>query len=249
MNKISVITICYNCKDVIEKTIKSVIGQTYHNLEYIIVDGASNDGTTEIIDQYKDYIFKIICEPDNGIYDAINKGVKAATGDWICCMNAGDIFFNNKVLENTFQLNIAEDKLFLYSDYWSKTKDGDMVHQHTNRSKGNILHQSSIYKKQLHNSYGYYVVTKPYTVSDLLFFLSIPEIYFLKIPYDISINDCGGVSQEGSWCKEKALALRVVFNKETINSAFFKYWKWRVHSAIPYSWRRWFRKNILMKFK
>ena len=97
--KISIITVCYNDKDVIEKTILSVINQDYSNLEYIIVDGASSDGTLEIIKQYqKKYPIILISEKDDGIYDAMNKGSKVASGDYLNFMNAGDYFFSDNTI-------------------------------------------------------------------------------------------------------------------------------------------------------
>lgn len=90
--KISIITISYNVKDKIEKTITSVINQTYSNIEYIIVDGNSKDGTIDIINKYRNNINIIISEDDYGIYDAFNKGIKNATGDLIAFLNAGDYY-------------------------------------------------------------------------------------------------------------------------------------------------------------
>ena len=78
---ISVITVTYNAAKTLEETISSVISQTYHHIEYIVVDGASKDGTLQIIDKYKSYISKVISEKDSGLYDAMNKGLKLATGD------------------------------------------------------------------------------------------------------------------------------------------------------------------------
>ena len=99
MNKISVITVCWNCVGEIEKTLTSVVAQTYSNMEYIVVDGASKDGTLEIINKYKNHISVLISEPDSGLYNAMNKGVKAATGQWCIFMNAGDMFASNNVLK------------------------------------------------------------------------------------------------------------------------------------------------------
>lgn len=98
--KITIITICYNCVNEIEKTILSVISQTYTNIEYIIIDGLSTDGTIEIVNKYKPRIAYYISEKDRGIYDAMNKGILAASGDYLIFMNAGDSFVNNKILEN-----------------------------------------------------------------------------------------------------------------------------------------------------
>ena len=102
--KISVITVCWNCVDDIEKTILSVISQTYSNIEYIIVDGASTDGTLDIIKRYETRISILISEPDKGIYNAMNKGVRLANGKWCIFMNAGDVFASSDVLKDMFEL-------------------------------------------------------------------------------------------------------------------------------------------------
>lgn len=90
--KISVVTVCYNMAQYIETTIKSVLLQGYPNLEYIIIDGASTDGTQKIIEKYKNQLAYYVSEPDNGMYDAINKGFEKATGDIIAWINADDIY-------------------------------------------------------------------------------------------------------------------------------------------------------------
>lgn len=91
--KISVVTVCYNMVDYIEQTITSVLSQGYKNLEYIIIDGGSNDGTQSIISKYRNQLSFYVSEPDNGMYDAINKGFSQATGDIIAWINADDSYF------------------------------------------------------------------------------------------------------------------------------------------------------------
>ncbi len=88
----SIITVTYNAEEVLEATIKSILSQTWHNMEFIVVDGASTDGTSAIIDKYRMYITTLVSEPDKGIYDAMNKGLALATGDYVCFLNAGDSF-------------------------------------------------------------------------------------------------------------------------------------------------------------
>lgn len=97
--KFSIITVTYNAEKVLEDTIQSVISQTYHRVEYIIVDGASKDATLSIIDKYRSRIHTVISEPDKGLYDAMNKGMSLATGDYLCFLNAGDCFHEDDTLQ------------------------------------------------------------------------------------------------------------------------------------------------------
>ncbi len=99
---LSVITIVYNNVKDIERTILSVIGQSYHNIEYIVVDGLSTDGTLAVINKYESRIARIISEKDEGIYDAMNKGLAAAKGDYVIFMNSGDEFFDRETVAAVF---------------------------------------------------------------------------------------------------------------------------------------------------
>lgn len=97
--KISIITVCYNSQKYIENTIKSVLKQTYSNIEYIIIDGNSIDRTMEIVKNYKKQIDKVISEPDEGIYDAFNKGIVNATGDIVYFLNSDDTLYKEDIIE------------------------------------------------------------------------------------------------------------------------------------------------------
>ncbi len=99
MLKISIITVCYNSEKHIKTAIESVINQTYSNIEYIVVDGASKDATVDIIKSYGDKITKFVSEPDKGIYDAMNKGFQMATGDYLAVLNSDDLYIHNEVIE------------------------------------------------------------------------------------------------------------------------------------------------------
>lgn len=110
--KISVVTVCYNAVDTIEETMLSVLNQTYDNVEYIIIDGGSTDGTLSIIKKYAARLAYWISEPDKGIYDAMNKGIAVATGDYINFMNAGDTFFSTTTIALIFNSLRTEDVIY-----------------------------------------------------------------------------------------------------------------------------------------
>ena len=113
--KISIITSCYNREATIRGAIESVLGQDYPNIEYIIVDGASKDNSLQVINEYKDRITKIISEPDRGMYEAINKGIRMATGDAIGILNSDDFFTTNDILQqvsDAFEANKELDAVY-----------------------------------------------------------------------------------------------------------------------------------------
>lgn len=136
--KISIITVVYNNCKTINTAIESVINQTYTNMEYIIIDGGSRDGTLDIIYKYKDNISFIVSEADNGIYDAMNKGINIATGDLIGILNSDDLYENDHTIEdvvNEFINDINLDILY-----------GDLVYVNKNDT-------SKIIRKWISNEY------------------------------------------------------------------------------------------------
>ena len=162
--KISLITVCYNSAETIEKTIISVASQTYENIEYIIIDGNSKDNTIELVKKHDAVITKWISEPDKGLYDAMNKGIALATGDVVGILNSDDTFCTSTVLEELAAFhtthvidasvgNIVQHKeegkiVRLYSSkYWSpeKLKIGFMP-----------PHPSIFFKKELFDKFGNY---------------------------------------------------------------------------------------------
>ncbi len=112
--KLSIITIVYNNVRDIERTLQSVLNQTYPNIEYLVIDGASNDGTLEILKKYESRLSKLITEKDEGIYDAMNKGLAAATGDYVLFMNSGDELYAPDTVQKVFAT--AEDADIYYGE-------------------------------------------------------------------------------------------------------------------------------------
>ncbi len=113
--KVSIITVCYNRKATIAQSIQSVLDQDYADIEYIIIDGNSSDGTQAIIESYSDKITRYISEPDKGMYDAINKGLRLATGDIIGLMHSDDVFYDSSVVSKivgTFLTSTAADAVY-----------------------------------------------------------------------------------------------------------------------------------------
>ena len=107
--KISIITVVWNNATTIKDAIESVLSQTYDNIEYIVVDGASTDGTVEIVQSYGDKISKFISEKDKGIYDGLNKGISLATGDMIAFLHSDDIYASDAIIEEVV-LTFKSDK-------------------------------------------------------------------------------------------------------------------------------------------
>ena len=115
MNKISIITVVYNSEKYIRRTIESIVGQDYPAIEYIIIDGKSKDSTMQIVNEYRDRIAVVISEPDKGLYDAMNKGLRLATGDYVLYINSGDALPSPTLMSDIFG-NAPADSDVIYGD-------------------------------------------------------------------------------------------------------------------------------------
>ena len=162
--KISIITVCYNSAATIEKTIKSLMAQTYRDIEYIVVDGDSNDSTLDIVKKYENQITKWISEPDNGLYDAINKGIAFATGDIIGVLNSDDIFTDNYVLENIAKFHLENSIDASVGNIMQFNKNQKIVRKYSaenwrpDKLKIGFMpaHPAIFFKRDLFEKFGYY---------------------------------------------------------------------------------------------
>lgn len=157
MPRFSIITVCYNEVDHIRETLDSVVNQTCHNFEFIVVDGGSTDGTREIIEQYANQITWWCSEPDKGIYNAMNKGVKHATGEYVIFMNGGDCFHSENVLQDILATGSNAD---IIEGYCLKKGTNEYLRKNEQDVARRILtdtlsHQSSFIRRQLLLAYPY----------------------------------------------------------------------------------------------
>lgn len=162
--KITIITVCYNSSETIEKTILSVASQTYKNIEYIIIDGNSKDNTVEIIKKNENSIGKWISEPDKGLYDAMNKGINLATGDLIGILNSDDTFNSETVLEDIANFHKQNNIEASVGNIIQHRQDGSIVRLYSSKywspEKLKIgfmpPHPSIFFIKELFEKYGQY---------------------------------------------------------------------------------------------
>ncbi len=162
--KISIITVCWNSEATIEKTIKSVESQDYPKLEYIIVDGRSKDNTLNIIKQYPNVVSKWISEPDKGLYDAMNKGIDMATGDYIGIVNADDTFYDENTISKVVSFLKANNVEASIGDIVQHREDGQIVRRYSAKNwspeKLKIgfmpAHPAIFFRKELFNTLGNY---------------------------------------------------------------------------------------------
>ena len=152
---VSVITVVRNGEMTLERTIQSVIKQDYSNLEYIIIDGASIDKTCHIIKKYNDQIKYWISEPDKGISDAFNKGIKIASGSWINFLNSGDYFINDKAISNARQFFDQAPIVTGFSKCGAGTLPRMRLHNSTSlRIRAKISHQASFVHRDVFSEIG-----------------------------------------------------------------------------------------------
>jgi len=199
---VSIITVVYNGKSYLERTIESVLSQNYPNLEYIIVDGNSNDGTIELIKTFGDRI-RWISEPDKGIYDAMNKGISMASGVWVNFLNGGDYFFDSNVVSTVFVQKKNQDIDFIYGDSINKADnftryiEARKISLATLHSGLGVCHQSMFVRKAIIPNYDlqYRFKAEYNWVIDI--FEKIPQDHIQHVEIPVVYYALGGFSEKG----------------------------------------------------
>lgn len=199
--KISIITACFNSEAHIEETVRSIINQDYPYLEYIIVDGGSTDRTLKIIDKYRTKIDVLISEPDKGISDAFNKGIKASSGDLICIINGDDVMIDGCLTKFAKKYVPGYDIYRCNQIFWNDksgamTKDIPTMKFPIPPFSLHICHNATFISKTAYDSYGVYKVDFKY-IMDIDFFVRSYKhgASFYYINEDIVLFRLGGISQ------------------------------------------------------
>ena len=199
MEKVSIITVVYNASNTIEQTIKSVLNQTYPNIEYIIIDGGSTDGTVEIIRRYLDKIDIFISEKDDGLYDAMNKGIKLASGEIIGILNSDDTYTENAVsrVVDSFK-NQPKDVLYgnaMFVDDTSEIGLYDCSDIEQLWYKMVIPHPATFVRKEVYDKYGVFDTQYPISADyDLMLRLYCEGVRFGHIDEILTYFRMGGLS-------------------------------------------------------
>ena len=201
MPKLSIITINFNNLAGLQKTMQSVFEQTFTDYEYIVIDGGSTDGSKEYIEQYADKLTYWVSEPDGGIYNAMNKGIVKANGEYLNFMNSGDLFCDKYVLEKLSSIILKSSIILGNITAIEKNKKLKKITYSSNSLNslgsilwGNFCHQSMFFHRKLFEKYGLYDLQYK-IVSDWLFLLKTVGLSDEKIQYvnlDICLYDTSG---------------------------------------------------------
>lgn len=196
---LSIITINYNNLSGLERTLKSVVSQDFKEIEYVVIDGASSDGSVLFLEEHKSQIDILVSEKDNGIYNAMNKGIALAKGDYLLFLNSGDVFTSTNAVSDFMAHSLFKGDI-IYGDY--KFEEGSKEYPDElpyNYFMGTSLpHQSTIYKREVFENIGNY--DEQYRLGAdrahyIKCFLS-GVVKFQHIPYALSLFDVSGLSND-----------------------------------------------------
>lgn len=220
--KVSIVTINYNDKLGLSKTIDSVVNQSYDSFEFIVIDGGSSDGSNELIQQNHSKIDYWISENDSGVFNAMNKGIKASHGEYIIFMNAGDCFYDNHVLAKAVSSFDSESVIY-YGNNIKKSPSSERLKTYPEKLSfsffytSSINHQSTFIKKSLFDDFFYY--NENYKIaSDWEFFIyaiCYKNVRYKYLNQTIAIYDFTGISSNPKsselFIKEKLITIKKYF--------------------------------------
>lgn len=233
--KISIITVCYNSEKTLEQTIKSVLKQKYGNLEYIIIDGGSTDGTVDIIKKYENSITRWISEKDDGISDAFNKGIRMATGEIVGIINSDDSYcegaFDKLASEYDKNVDIYRGAIILWNlETGSKVSETPTINMPLTGWKVNVCHQGVFIRRDAYERFGLFDVSLRYNMDfDLLLRFEHAGAKSKKIDYEMAYFTMSGITFSG-FTRQQRIEMENIIKKNGGNN--IDIWRYRVIKYI-----------------
>ncbi|MBW3697556.1 glycosyltransferase [Vibrio sp. T187] len=228
--KVSIITVCYNAEETIRDTLESVISQSYSNIEYLVIDGGSSDGTMDIVNEYRHAIGVVVSEKDNGLYDAMNKGMSLATGELIGVLNSDDVFYSTSTIEEIALLAQGADGVYADIGFYNEALSKKTRHYSSKGfhkakfSRGFMpAHPSCYLKRDIISKVGNYSLEYKIAADFdyLVRVFSLPRVSFIYLEKEVVKMREGGVSTSG-------FSASILLNKEIIHSC--------KKNGVPCSW-------------
>lgn len=231
----SIITVCYNSEETIVRTIKSIEKQTFRDFEYIVIDGGSKDGTLELLQSHKNHISTLISEPDNGIYDAMNKGIDLARGELVGIINSDD-WYEPDTLEIVSSSWQESDKKTIFHGlckYFEKGKEGKILsYHHDILPKTSIAHPTCFIPRLHYLEKGKYDLQYPIASDyDLLLRYYLLGVSFQRIERVLANFSDGGISETGNTAVD---VLRIRKKHGQISKKGYLYNRLRQYVRVPY---------------
>ncbi len=222
--KVSIVTVCFNSEQTIRDTLESVVSQSYEDIEYIIVDGASTDGTLAIVDEFKDRIARVVSEPDGGIYDAMNKGISLATGDLVGLLNSDDFFASENAVSEIVECFRGNDELdIVFGDlvYVNSKTDSTVRRFYSSRRfrpwklRFGFMppHPATYVRKRVYDNFGLYSLDYRIASDYEMFvrWLFVNRIRFRRVNKVLVRMRMGGISTSG-------ISNSLLLNKEIVRA-------------------------------
>lgn len=220
----SIITICFNEENGIRRTCESVVSQDFRDYEWIVVDGGSTDGTLEVLEEFSGSVTRMISEPDEGIYDAMNKGIAAANGEYLVFMNGGDFFASDDVLA---EVSEAPRKELIYGDIFFDEAGGSLAKYPDVMSEGYLLkkmvpHQATFYRRDLFQRFGNYDRSYKIAADYELYvrLIEVGKVSYHHIAKPLAVFDRSGIS---SGTAHRALRKR---ENHRVRKQYFRCYRW-----------------------
>lgn len=195
--RVSVATVVYNDRHGIARTIESVLAQDYPQLEVVVIDGGSDDGTREIVSSFGDAIHRFVSGPDRGVYDGMNRAVATASGDFMLFMNSGDVFSSPDALSRLMAPASPQAEQVLFGAWTRRSPDGRRVDCRPDLRSGSFNHQAVAYSRSIHSWHGGYAVVPGLTTADYLFFATLfasPRVELRTVDALVATIDTQGIS-------------------------------------------------------